>query len=79
MEAMNRPPNPPLDSLDLYKRLVPPQPGFVSPNLAPSGKRAQLDRGGIPEVISVPDSPVILHRTPPSVYGYGRSGASRLL
>ena len=39
------PPNPPLGSLGLYKRCLPPSPDARSPAFAPLGKRARLGTG----------------------------------
>ena len=39
-EVSEPPTNPPLGSLDLYERYIPPSPESLSPDLAPLGKRA---------------------------------------
>ena len=41
-ESTEPPTEPPLDSLDLYTRHIPPSPDALSPDLAPLGKRARL-------------------------------------
>ena len=52
------PPNPPLDSLDLYKRKEPPAPGSTSPNLTQSVKRTRLDQDDFDTLELARDTPI---------------------
>ena len=52
------PPNPPLDSLDLYKRKEPPLPGSTSPNLTQSVKRTRLDQDDFDTLELARDTPI---------------------
>ena len=60
MGAMAQPPNPPLGSLNLYKRPNPPFPGPLSPDLAPSGKRTRFGMTLAPRRRLLPNDPCLL-------------------
>ena len=51
------PPNPPLDSLDLYKRREIPSPGSTSPDLEVPGKRTRLDLDDLDPLDLAQDTP----------------------
>ena len=52
------PPNPPLGSLDLYKRKEPPSPGSTSPDLPPTGKRTRLAQEDFDPLALARDAPI---------------------
>ena len=51
------PPNPPLDSPDLYRRREPPSPGSTSPDLELVGGRARLDSDDMDPLVLAQDTP----------------------
>ena len=73
MEAMGQPPNPALGSLALCKRPSPLFPGPLSPDLAPSGKRARFGMEGPQNDIS-PASPAPPHQSMPPCMATGDQG-----
>ena len=58
VEEPAQPPNPPLGSLDLYKRKEPPLPGSTSPDLTQTGKRTRLDQDDFDPLVLARDTPL---------------------